>query len=417
MPLAASPHDNGRIAALDAARALGVVAMVVGHTLDAVLAPELRDATVLATYWKARGLTAPIFFVTAGWAATVAIRRSGREGLAVVRGRLPRVLLLLAIGYTLRWPGWATELLRAGDRATWAHFLAFDALHAIALSLLVAALVLALPWTVREKALAFALLSVLAVALGMEAPLPFEDAALPAAPAAIALAQVRGGTSTFPLFPWAAYFFAGTLLGLAGGHDTRQRATWMAIAGGALVLATSWTGVGAMPSAHPVLVAFRIGAVLIVLSALSAIPAAAAARLAPLGRASLGVYAVHVAIVYGWSTHEGLLARVGQTLPLGRALLAAAWVLAASLAVTIGIRAALGAARAVARARRERAGALLPAPARLPRGRAERERDDVRVDFDWTEKAGGESPWRDSQARGRASSADGRTLSVSRRSG
>ncbi len=417
MPLAASPHDNGRIAALDAARAFGVVAMVVGHTLDAVLAPELRESTLLATYWKARGLTAPIFFVTAGWAATVAIRRSGREGLAVVRGRLPRILILLAIGYTLRWPGWATELLRAGDRATWAHFLAFDALHAIALSLFVAALVLALPWTVREKALAFALLSVLAVALGMGAPLPFENAALPAAPAAIALAQVGGGTSTFPLFPWAAYFFAGTLVGLAEGHDTRQRATWMAIAGGALVLATSWTGVGAMPSAHPALVVFRIGAVLIVLSALSAIPAAAAARLAPLGRASLGVYAVHVAIVYGWSTHEGLLARVGPTLPLGRALLAVAWVLAASLAATIGIRGATSAAWAVARARRERVGALLPAPARLPRGRAERERDDVRVDFDWTEKAGGESPWRDSRARGRASSAAGRTLSVSRRSG
>ena len=49
---------------------------------------------------------------------TVAIGRSGKTGLAVPGGRLPRVLLLLAIGYALRWPGWGTELLRAGDPAS-----------------------------------------------------------------------------------------------------------------------------------------------------------------------------------------------------------------------------------------------------------------------------------------------------------
>jgi uncharacterized membrane protein len=341
----ASPRPS-RIAALDAARALGVVAMVVGHTLDALLGQAAREAPLLVSYWKARGFTAPLFLMAAGWAVTVAIGRSGDEGLAVARGRLPRVLLLLAVGYALRWPGWGIDLLRAGHRETWGHLLAFDALHAIAISLLAAALVLGLRWTAREKALALALLGVLAVALGLSAPapLPLHPARLPSAPLAIALAQAAGGTSTFPLFPWAAYFFAGALVGLLAPASAGRRAAVLAAAGGALVLATGWTGVGTMPPGHPVLFAYRTGAVLLLFAALSAVPQAAAAWVAPLGRASLGVYALHVPVVYGWSTHQGLSSRVGATLEAGPALAIAALVLASSVAATAAARLALPAA-------------------------------------------------------------------------
>jgi uncharacterized membrane protein len=358
-----SARPTPRIAALDAARALGVVAMVAGHTLDALLAPAAREAPLVVAYWKARGFTAPLFLVAAGWAAAVALGRSGAVGLAAARRVLPRALLLLAIGYALRWPGWGVELLRAGDRGAWGHLLAFDALHAIALSLLAASLVLGLRLAVRERALALALLAVLSVALGMAAPapLPVAPAALPGHPLAIAAVQAAGGTSPFPLFPWAAYFFVGALLGLVAREGAGRSAAAMAAAGGALVLATAWTGVGTMPSGHPVLFAYRTGAVLLLLAGLSAVPRAAAARLAPLGRASLGVYALHVALVYGWSTHDGLAARVGPTLPPGGALAAAGLVLAASAAATAfgrSLRAAAGAALgALARRDPDRSGA------------------------------------------------------------
>jgi hypothetical protein len=335
--------------------------MVAGHTLDALLAPAAREAPLLVAYWKARGFTAPLFLVAAGWAVTVAIRRSGQTGLAVPGARLPRVLLLLAIGYALRWPGWGTELLRAGDPATWGHLLAFDALHAIAVSLLATALVLGLPWTAREKALALGLLAVLAVALGLRAPapLPFDPTRLPSAPAAIALVQAAGGTSTFPLFPWAAYFFAGALVGLLAPAGSARRAAGLAALGGVLVLATCWTGVGTMPSGHPVLVLYRVGAVLLLLAALSAVPVAAAAWLAPLGRASLGVYALHVAVVYGWSTHQGLVSRIGPVLEAGPALALSALVLSSSAAATAAATLALSWLRRAAPIR-----ALIPAPAR-----------------------------------------------------
>jgi predicted AlkP superfamily pyrophosphatase or phosphodiesterase/peptidoglycan/LPS O-acetylase OafA/YrhL len=324
--------------ALDAARALGVVAMVCGHTLDALLASSERTRPGVVAYWAARGLTLPLFLTVSGWAVTVAITRSGARGWAVPRARLGRVLLLLAIGYALRWPGWDLAGLWNGGMEPWAHLLAFDALHLIAVALLAASLVLALPWSAREQALLFLLLAVLSVALGLRPPAPLVPLTtdLPARGPALAFVQATGGTSPFPIFPWAAHFFAGALLGLVSRSAPRRIAASMAGVGAVLVAGTFWTGVATMPVGHPLLLTFRAGVILLLLAALSVVPAGLAARLAPLGRASLGVYAIHVPIVYGWSTLPGLAARVGPTLPVGGALAAAAAVLAASYALYRG---------------------------------------------------------------------------------
>ena len=322
--------------------------MVFGHTLDGLLAPAARLTPAVALYWKARGLTAPLFLVVSGWAVTVAIRRGRARGLRIPRERAGRVLLLLAIGYALRFPGWGLEQLRTGDAAVWAHLLAFDALHTIAISLLATTLVLSLPWAARGKALALGALAVGAVAVGLLLPAPVvpSAAALPNGLLGRALAQAVGGTSPFPLVPWAAYFFAGAVLALLGGEAGRPPARWLAFAGAFLVLATGDTGVGTMPSGDPYLVLFRIGAVLLVIAALAAVPAALARAAAPVGRASLGVYAIHVPIVYGWSTLEGLSARIGQTLTFGRAALVGAVVLAASLGLARAVQVGRAAAAA-----------------------------------------------------------------------
>lgn len=370
LPERSPPQRPPRIAALDAARALGVVAMVVGHVLDAVVSLEAREGPALVAYWKARGLTAPLFLVAAGWAVTSSIARGSARGPAVVAGRLPRAALLLALGYGLRWPGWGAHLLEQGHPETWAHLLAFDALHAIAVALVVAAAALALPWTGREKAAALALLAVLSVALGMggDAPLLPDPAALPRPVLPMALAQAAGGTSPFPAVPWAGYFFVGAIVGLLAGDAPGRRAAWLGGVGAALVAATGWTGVGTLPPGHPVLFVFRVGAVLLLLAALSAVPAALAARLAPLGRASLGVYAIHLPVVYGWSTLEGLAQLVGPTLAPAPALALAGAVLAASAATQRAGAEVLGSLGAGARALRDRLAAAL-GPAAAGRGR------------------------------------------------
>lgn len=334
-PAAPSGAPRPRLAALDAARALGVVAMVMGHTLDAVLSPAARQSPAMVSYWHARGLTAPLFLLVSGWAVTLAIARSDARGWAIPRGRLRRVALLLAVGYALRWPGWAARGLLARDREAWAHLLAFDVLHCIAAVLLVTSLVLALPWR-QARAPVLAALGVGAALLGAGAATPGAGggaASLPGSLPLLALAQVFGGTSPFPVVPWAAYFFAGTLVGVLAPPD-RRGALGMGAVGVALAIAMlQWPDMGARPAGDPVLIAFRIGVVLCVLSALELVPAAAAARLAPLGRSSLGVYAIHLPVVYGWSTIPGLSWRVGQKLSTPAALGTALLVLGASFAL------------------------------------------------------------------------------------
>ncbi len=121
-----------------------------------------------------------------------------------------------------------------------------------------------------------------------------------------------------------AYFFAGAAVGLLVVEAGRREAAWLAGLGAVAVGATCWTGVGTMPFNDPVLIVYRIGAFLVLIAALTRVPASAAARLAPLGRASLGAYAIHVPLVYGWSTRPGLATLVGQRLGPAQALLVAA---------------------------------------------------------------------------------------------
>lgn len=326
------PPDGGRIASLDAARAFAVLAMVLGHTLDALLAPEVRAEPLVAAYWTARGFTAPLFMIVAGWAVTVAAARGGARGLALVRARLPRVLLLLALGFALRWPGWGVSLLREGDHAVWAHLLAFDALHTIAVALLLISLVLAAPLRAAWRAGVFGALLVGAVALGSVPLGPRDPAALPL----LALAQAVGGTAAFPLFPWVGYCLLGAILGLLCGRGEGRRALALSAAGAALA-AAALLALPGVEAAVPRVFAFRAGVVLVLLAALAAVPAALATRLRPVGRASLAVYVIHLPIVYGWSTHEGLLQRLGPRLPLGAAVAIGVAVLALALALAVGV--------------------------------------------------------------------------------
>jgi peptidoglycan/LPS O-acetylase OafA/YrhL len=87
--------------------------------------------------------------------------------------------------------------------------------------------------------------------------------------------------------------------------------------------------VGTAPPGEPALIAYRIGLIMLLLAALSRLPARAGAAAAPLGRHSLAIYALHVPVVYGWSTVPGLAWRVGPSLSVAEGLGVALLVLAA----------------------------------------------------------------------------------------
>jgi len=330
-----------RLPALDALRAVAVLAMVAGHTLDATLSDAARELPGMVIYWNFRTVTAPLFLAVAGWAVGGSLSRSGMTGMAVVRRYLPRVALLFACGFMLRWPGWRLEAFFAGERAIWEHFLASDALHGVAGSLCVAIGIFAV-----LKSRAARLGAVFAVALGL--PLltpvlvPWLRAVLPLFPGQLLV----GATSNFPLVPWVSYFFWGVLLREVIVALPRVRPALVALAAGLiLTLLLTWTAEHASYGGRQVYF-WRLALMFLVAGVVLAFPDALQRRLAPVGRASLWAYVLHLPVAYGWSLVHPI-AIPGMSWYIGRTLSPAQGLALAALVVAGTVPAALLAKRHV----------------------------------------------------------------------
>ncbi len=300
---------------LDGARGLAVVAMVLGHTLDALLAPAVRAHPWVQRYWEFRGITAPLFLLVAGFAVVAALGTSPASAGESFFRRARRALLLLFLGYFLHWPGWATAHALGWGVELRTLVFTFDALQSIGVSLLVGAAVLVLARGTWTRAVALAVLAV-----GIPLASPFLWNAATAWPVELQQAVGMPG-ARFPLFPWAGYFFAGAL----AAHLLRLlRPGWpqglalVALGAGLLALTQRLPADWSPTSAW--LVAFRVGQGLLVLGAINLLPQLFSRPLAPLGRSSLWIYVLHLPVVYGWAGTAGLAGRVGPTLGLVPAL-------------------------------------------------------------------------------------------------
>lgn len=314
--------------ALDAARGFAVMAMVLGHTLHALLAPSARASEWVQRYWELRGLTAPLFLLVSGWAVVAAMERR-TEGSKGTYGRLVRrALLLIFLGYLLRWPGWETVQALGWSEALVARVFAFDALQCIGASLLVGATVLSLA---RRSGIRMVALGALTVGITLASPAVWRLG--PELPLALRQATGMEG-SQFTLFPWASFFFAGAL---AAWLLRMLRPGWpqglvlaalgAAVLGLTLKLPAGWTPTSAW------LVAFRVGQGLLVLAVANFAPVRLSRLFAPLGLLSLWVYLLHLPVVYGWAGTPGLMDRVGPTLELGPAVLVGVGLLGACYTV------------------------------------------------------------------------------------
>lgn len=323
---------RGRDLGLDTARAFATFAMVVGHTLDGLLDQALRGNPFVATYWRFRGLTAPMFLLVSGWAVATVISRSNAQGWDVVRARLPRIGLLFACGLFLRLPTWGWRQLLEGDEKVWRHTIAFDALHCIAASMLVGVLLFAVFKGTRARLLA---LLALTVFTGFFAQ-PVWDALRSGH--LVWQQWVGGGTAPFTLLPWAGYFAAGAMVGVwsSQGVAPRTRALVLTVVGVAFVFGgySVATIDPAVPDAR--LFSLRLGQVLAFCGVFGLLPDWVGERAAPLGRASLGVYVIHLPIIYGWGSFPGLASRWGKTLSPVSAVLLGLALLAVSYAITVG---------------------------------------------------------------------------------
>ena len=316
---------KNRIIFLDLMRAFAVLQMVQGHTVDVLLSDNFRnmDNPVFAFWLFMRGMTAPIFMFTAGTVFTYLFRLANepfKKNPRVIKG-IKRFLLLVFLGYMLRYPTPTLVVFKNISAEQWKTFFAVDVLQLIGFGVLfLVGLTYIAEKTGIKDYIVFSAGSLFFIALY----LPFSHVHwLNYLPAPLAGYMYSGTGSNFPLFPWTGYVIAGGVLGsyLAGHPNVFKSAKfslYLSLFGAAfLVLAvagneieTAITGANNFWSTSPNLILFRIGIVLVLNSIVSFISLkieTVPKILILIGRNTLLIYIVHLCILYGSAWNPGLI--------------------------------------------------------------------------------------------------------------
>ena len=130
-----------RVIFIDLARALAVVFMLYGHTVDALLAPPYRTGFVFDIWQFQRGLTSCLFLLLSGFAFSIATARHWSSHLTIspaLLRRIRRFLMFVLIGYAMHAP--VAPLSRMSTDADWRAFLGVDVLQLIGVTFIVLAM-------------------------------------------------------------------------------------------------------------------------------------------------------------------------------------------------------------------------------------------------------------------------------------
>ncbi len=319
-------ESKNRLVLLDILRAIGVMLMIEGHTMDAVLSPIYKNgASIMFQLWTFfRGLTAPFFFFSAGLAFVVATVKNNSGVLSVSKKskyrRVKRIVTLLLLGYGLHLPlellynpsGIPSENLKI--------FFYVDALHVISLSLLTIFIIALFVKSTRNLLHFYVGAAVFSLAIApIIEPIRWENFLHPFF---YSYLTFRSG-SFFTFFPFSAYLFAGAAFGAASiamPVETRARVlskNLMKLSFVSLILFLVFFPVQLLfvsPYADywralPAINFLRFGLVTLVASSVGylRLKVKRIPRILPsIGKSSLTIYVVHLMIVYGSPINLGL---------------------------------------------------------------------------------------------------------------
>ena len=315
-------------------RAIAVLMMIEGHTVDTLLAEQYRtfDSLVFTMWSTIRGFTAPIFMFTSGAVFTYLLHLKNKpfaENPRVKKG-LKRFLLLLGIGYLLRYPTWRIFDFSFVGEAQWRIFFGVDALHLIGFGLL---FIIVLSYAGEKLRVNFFAVYA-AGALFFILLYPFVKTVewTNILPLPLASYMYKGSGSLFPLFPWTGYMFSGAILGefLARKKDMHLSLNF----GRGLILLGIFmiTGSLIMKSGSNTVWTYsvilsRLGGVILLNGALSL--AALKLKSIPvfirqIGTHTLLIYAVHLVILYGSAWSIGMAYYWGKSFGIWESIFAAA---------------------------------------------------------------------------------------------
>ncbi len=341
-----------RVVFVDTARALAVLFMIFGHSLNVFLDPAFQQHAAFQVLLFLRGLTSCTFLFLSGFAFSVASSRYWEAHLRWtprVAARLRRFAFFAALGYAMRFPVDRLAHFAFLSAAGWQTFLVVDILQCIGVTLLGLQLLVAAARTERRFA---ALAAALALLVVLATPAAWRVDWRAHVPLVVAAYFSPATGSLFPLLPWSAFVLLGAALGhlfVTAWPDRPVAFARRLLLPGGLLLALAGFAFSRLPfqplgptdfwSTSPNLFFIRAGLVLVNLGVLTLLTRGVQHLprvVAALAHESLLVYFIHILVLYGSAWTPGLQHLLDVPYGFGRAAVWVALMLASMTVVAWG---------------------------------------------------------------------------------
>jgi uncharacterized membrane protein len=314
-----------RLHFIDLVRAYAILMMVQGHMIDATLAMEFRDAdNFFYNIWNhMRGITAPVFFFASGTIFTYLLMRKNikfTENERVSKG-LKRVIILILLGYLLRFNFDIIAELPNLDFMKFKYSFAADVLHCIGLSILTIITLYIIHQLTRIPIWLFLSLSALSLFYFYPSSLGVDWLAM--FPLPIATYFTRDYGANFTVIPWMGFSLWGALLGYILSKNVNIAFNYIFTvvilvlglllhfgSGGMLEFLFKLTGdMNLKYLLYNNFLFYHLGNTLIICGIISFIANTVKIPilLAKTGQKTMMIYVVHIFIIYGTTLNHGLM--------------------------------------------------------------------------------------------------------------